>query len=253
MKFSVCIDALWSNVDTVQAMREAKACGVENIEFWCWWDKDIDAVDRARKELGLQIAAFCTRFISLVDRTQHGEYLRGLEETLAVAKKLDCTTVISQVGNELPSLSRAEQHRNLVDGLKACLPLLEEAGVTLVIEPLNTRHNHPGYYLASSDEASEIIDEVASPYVKLLFDLYHQQITEGDIIKRSTAMISKIGHMHCAGNPGRHELSIGEINYSAVFEALNQAGYDKYMGFELFPVGAPGDAVSPWLSYGEKR
>lgn len=251
MKISVCVDALWGNVDFVQGMQEAKKCGVENVEFWCWWDKDIDAIDRARKELGLQISAFCTKFISLVDRSQHEAYLRGLEETLAVAKKLDCTTIISQVGNDLPDVPRQVQHQNLVDGLKACVPLLEQAGVTLVIEPLNIRCDHAGYYLSSSDEAEQIIDEVGSPYVKILFDLYHQQITEGDIITRSTALLPKIGHMHCAGNPGRHELDIGEINYRAVFDALNKAGYDKYMGFELFPVGTPENAIAPWLGCGK--
>mgnify|MGYP000668235660 CR=1 FL=1 len=80
---------------------------------------------------------------------------------------------------------RELQRKSLVEGLKACAPLLEKKGVTLVVEPLNLRVDHRGYFLSGSDEAAEIIKEVGSPNVKMLFDIYHQQITEGDLVRRS--------------------------------------------------------------------
>jgi hydroxypyruvate isomerase len=124
----------------------------------------------------------------------------------------------------------------MVAGLKAAAPLLEEAGITLLLEPLNGKINHAGIYLESSDEGFEILREVGSPNVKLLFDIYHQHITEGDIIRRITSNIDLIGHLHCAGNPGRHELDSGELDYIRIFKALDDAGYKGYGGIEYFPL-----------------
>ncbi len=108
----------------------------------------------------------------------------------------------------------------LVDGLRQAAPLLEAANLTLVIEPLNDRIDHPGYYLVRSDEAFEIIDQVGSPSVKVVFDIYHQQISEGQLIANITSNIDKIGHFHAAGNPGRHELTRGELHYPSIFAAI---------------------------------
>lgn len=118
-------------------------------------------------------------------------------------------------------------------------PFLEEAGVTLVVEPLNILVDHPGYYLYSSEEAFQIIDEVGSPNVKVLFDIYHQQIMEGNLISRIQRNINKIGHFHAADNPGRHELYMGEIQYLNVFRAIEETGYRGYIGFEYFPLEEP--------------
>jgi len=106
----------------------------------------------------------------------------------------------------------------------------------LVLEPLNVYVDHVGYYLYSSQEGFDIVEAVGSKNVKLLFDLYHQQIMEGNLIRNSTNNIYKIGHFHAAGSPGRHELYIGEVNYPEVFKAIDEAGYRGYVGFEYFPV-----------------
>lgn len=109
----------------------------------------------------------------------------------------------------------------------------------LLVEPLNTRIDHVGYYLDSSEEAFTIIDEVGSAYVKVLFDIYHQQIMEGDIIRRITGNIQKIGHFHVAGSMGRHELNDGELNYDAIFRAIVDKGFNGYIGLEYFPLEKP--------------
>jgi hydroxypyruvate isomerase len=132
---------------------------------------------------------------------------------------------------------RVVQHRSLAAGLRAAAPLLEESDITLVIEPLNGRVNHVGTFLESSDEGFELVEEAGSKNVKLLFDIYHQQITEGDIISRVTANISRIGHLHAAGCPGRHELFTGELDYRNIFRAIDEAGYSGLTGLEYFPEG----------------
>lgn len=243
MEISVCVDALFWGKDIMKSMKTVKASGFSAIEFWCWWDKNLDEIKQIKDELEMNIAAFCTKFISLVDASKREDYIVGLKESIEAAKKLDCKKLISQVGNEIPGLSREEQKKSLIAGLKQCAPILEAEGITLVIEPLNTLVDHKGYFLYSSDEAFEIIDEVNSPNVKVLFDIYHQQVMEGHLISRICNNIDKIGHFHAAGNPGRHELDKGELNYANIFNSIKETGSTAYVGLEYFPVDEPGEGL----------
>ena len=235
MKLSVCTDAVFDGIKTTDAMRAVKSCGIDAVEFWGWWDKDIDGIDKARRELDMRIAAICTKFISLTEPSCRKDYLKGLSDTIVTAKKLGCRRIISQVGNATGK--PAADRKSVIDGLKKCAGMLNDAGMILLIEPLNTRVDHKGYFLETSDEGAAIIDAVADPNIKMLFDFYHQQITEGDITRRSIALIDKIGHFHAAGNPGRHELDCGEINYINIFKELSAhyKGKDIYVGLEYFP------------------
>ena len=108
--------------------------------------------------------------------------------------------------------------------------------MTLVLEPLNVLVDHKGYFLETSAEGFEMVDEVGSEAVKLLYDIYHQQITEGNLIANLTANVAKLGHVHVADVPGRHEPGTGEINYRNVFKAVADAGYQRYVGLEYRPL-----------------
>ena len=240
---SVCIDAVFEGKPIEHALRTVSKCGYKAFEFWCWWEKDLEQLSELCDEHGLEISAFCTRFISLVDHAMRGEYLKGLQESIAAAQRLDCKTLISQVGDFIPGRSREQQQQSLVDGLAQAAPILESAGVTLVIEPLNERVDHAGYFLVQSDEAFDIIDQVNSPSVKVVFDIYHQQISEGDLMVNIKNNIDKIGHFHAAGNPGRNELSSGEINYPHIFEMINQTDFEGYVGLEYWPKRDPADGL----------
>ncbi len=238
-KLSVCIDAVFEGVDEAEAIARVADAGIRAFEFWCWWEKDLDQIIAARDRHSMTIAACCTRFVSLVDPSLRGEYLDGLKESIAAAQQLGCRTLISQVGDFRPGCARQEQHQSLVDGLCQAAPMLEEAGITLVIEPLNELVDHVGYYLVRSDEAFEIVDAVGSDNVKVVFDIYHQQISEGHVIDRLTKRIDAIGHFHAAGNPGRHELTRGELNYAEIFAAIAATNYAGYVGLEYWPLGDP--------------
>ena len=246
MKYSVCAPAVFGGKvekaglsgDRVDRCIPAiKRTGFTAYEFWSWWDQDIEAVKKAQEECGLYPAALCTRFISLTDPEKREAYREGLKETIAVCKTLGARTVISQVGNELENVPRKLQHRSIVDGLKECAGMLEEAGITLVIEPLNTKIDHQGYYLWQSEEAYEIVREVASPNVKVLFDLYHQYIMDDLVIEEILKNMDLIGHFHMAGYPGRHEPFVdSEIDYHVILKAIRESGYDGCVGLEYFPV-----------------
>ncbi len=239
MKFSVCIDALFQNKDFITSMRIVKNANFNFIEFWGWWDKDIKQIKKVKNELDVNIVAFCTKMVSLIDKSKREEYIHGLEESIDVANELGCDKLISQVGNAIQNLSREEQNKNIKEGLSDCIPMLEKSGIMLLIEPLNTYIDHKGYYLYSSDEAINLIKEIDCPNIKVLYDIYHQQIMEGNIINRVIQNIDKIGHFHAAGNPGRHELDRGELNYKEIFKGINSTGYKEYIGLEYFPLNDP--------------
>ena len=239
LKPSVCIDAVFEGLSKPEAIAAVAEAGLPAIEFWGWWDKDLAEIEAATARHHLKLSACCTRFISLVDPASREAYLEGLAESIDAAKRLGVNTLISQVGDFRPGVERAEQHQCLVEGLKEAAPLLEAAGITLVIEPLNELVDHPGYYLVRSDEAFGIIDEVGSAAVKVVFDIYHQQISEGHVIHNLTTHMDKIGHFHAAGNPGRHELTRGELHYPAIFDAIQNTDFEGYVGLEYWPVKDP--------------
>lgn len=139
-----------------------------------------------------------------------------------------------------------EGARNCVAGLKQLASYAEKQKVTVCIEMLNTRDDshpmkgHPGYQGDNLDYVADIVRRVGSERVKLLFDIYHVQVMDGDIIRRINQYADLIGHVHTAGNPGRCELNGDqEINFAACMRALLKSGYDGFVGHEYIPVGDP--------------
>ncbi len=244
MKYSVCIDALYlGKAEVGDSMERVKKAGYDAIEFWSWWDKDISLIERKKDELGMEVAAFCTKFVNPGDADLQQEYLEGLKESVEVAKKLKCDTLIAQAGWEFDSFPKGITHkqhrRNFIDTMKRAGEIVEKENVTLVIEPLNLIVNHPGYHLSTSEDSFDVIERIGNPCVKVLFDIYHQQITEGNLIQNITENISRIGHFHAAGNPGRHEITKGEINYQYIFQSIKELGYEGYIGLEYMTPGDP--------------
>jgi hydroxypyruvate isomerase len=238
MKYSICIEMLCDCSDAAAAVRtleRVREAGFSAFEFWGWENKDLAALRAARDRLELSIAAMCTEAVPLNDPAARPRYLEALRRSCDAARSLGCPTLITLSGQEREGVSREAQHESIVQGLRAAAPIAGEAGLTLVLEPLNTKVDHAGYYLAGSREGLDIVDEVGSPAVKLLYDIYHMQVMEGDLISTLTANVARIGHLHAAGVPGRHEVTGGEIAYGAVFQAIAAAGYDRYCGLEYSP------------------
>jgi len=244
LKLSACIEMIFSNVpEFVDRVDRAADCGLPAFEFWGWHNKDLPALRERADRLGLKIAGMCCDSTgALVDPNNTAAWIEGAKESIGKAVEFGVPTLIVTTGNEL-NLPRSVQHEAIVQGLKGVAPEAEAQGITLVLEPLNIRVDHGGYYLFTSDEGFEILDEVGSPRVKLLYDIYHQQITEGHLIPRITASIDKIGHFHCADVPGRFEPGTGEINYVNVFRAIAEADYEGFIGLEFRPTGDHGEAV----------
>ena len=165
----------------------------------------------------------------LVNPREREGFLRELGASIEAAKKMDCRQLVVLTGNELGGMPRSEQMVNAVAALREAAPLLEKNGVTAIIEILNTYVNHAGYFLYFVRDGAELVDRVGSPNVKLLFDIYHVQIMEGNLIENIRTNIDRIGHFHVGDVPGRHEPGTGEINYRNVFKAIYDLG-DRFQG-----------------------
>ncbi|HWO01542.1 MAG TPA: TIM barrel protein [Blastocatellia bacterium] len=244
VKLSVCIDMILTEIPFLDRMDRIKQLGYPAFEFWEWKNKDLDAILRKKNELGLEIATIMgSGWKHMNSDDARKTFVAEIQASLATARRLGVKTLIVTTGFEDKHLPRAEQHANYVTALKAAAPFAEQAQVTLVLEPLNIKVDHPGYYLQTAKEGFEIIDEVGSPALKMLFDIYHHQIMEGNVIADITKNIAQIAHFHVADVPGRHEPGSGEINYANVFRAIAASGYKGFVGLEYKPSRATDETL----------
>lgn len=238
VRISVCIEIVYDDDPFHERIHRVASSGADAVEFWDWRDKDLDIIKTTVEDTGIPLVG-CTAGGVLTDPEATETTIETICESITTAANLGCQTLIVTTGPDQDELDRKTQHQNIVDILSRVAPVAEDADITLVIEPLNTAVDHPGSYLTTSDEGFEIVNEVGSSHVKLLYDVYHQQITEGNIIATITENVEKIGHIHVADVPGRHEPGTGELNYRNVFKAIDDAGYDGYVGCEFTPMGDP--------------
>lgn len=238
MRYSACIEMLFAAEapDFADRIRAAKAAGLEAVEFWRHSSKDLDAVQAALDETGLPLAGILLESGgSPANGQTHEAYLEGVASSLAVAQRLGTGMLISQAGDEIPGVSRREQHASIVKALAAAARLLEGSGVVLALEPLNDRVDHPGYFLTSTEEGLDIIDEVGRPEVRLLYDVYHSAVM-GEVTERVLAgRVDRIAHVHLADAPGRAEPGTGSMDWADRLDWLASQGYAGLVGLEYRP------------------
>jgi hydroxypyruvate isomerase len=247
MKLSVCLNSVTGDLSRTEAMRLSKKLGYGAVEFWEGSDFPVNEYKEALEETGLTLAAMGGAS-GLTDPASRPSFLSTLETSIKNAHILGAKAMIATTGwDELAGVPREAQTQSIIAGLKESAKLLAGSGLVLLLEPLNILVNHKGYFLSRSDEAFAILREVDSPEIKLLFDIYHQQITEGNLISNIVSNIDLIGHFHVAGNPGRHEPYIGEINYANVFKAADEAGFKGYAGLEYWATDGMEDSLKKIL------
>jgi hydroxypyruvate isomerase len=175
---------------------------------------------------------------SLVDSKDLGKYLERLHEVMEFAKSIGVNKAITCTGNSVPGLTREQMRANTEKALSEGASIAAKNGFTLMLEPLNTLVDHAGYFMNSATAAIEVARAVNSPGLKLLYDVYHMQIMQGNVISTITENIDIIGHFHSAGVPGRHELMSGELNYREIVKAVEATGYSGAFGLEYSPAGS---------------
>jgi hydroxypyruvate isomerase len=181
----------------------------------------------------------------LVDPRRRDEFHNALGHTLEYAHTLDCPRVHAMVGNVPEGLARDVARASLVENLRYAAPLAAQAGVMLTIEALNAG-DFPHFFLRHSADGFAILKEVSQANVKFQFDCYHLQISEGNLTQSFRAHVAEIGHVQIADAPGRHQPGTGEINYPFVLGAIEETGYEGFVGLEYIPHGYTDEALA-WL------
>lgn len=242
MRLCVPIPCFLGGIPFEDAIRRVKELGFDAVETYNWKVLDLDAVRAACEETGVELMSMCTTEFRMTTPEHRQIWLDGLRESCEAAKRVGAKRLITQVGQDTGE-EREAQRASIVAALEEAKPILETYGVTIMPEPLNPYFDHPGYFLTRSDEAFDIIREVDHPLVKIVYDIYHQQITEGNIIPNVTKNLDCIAHLHSAGHPGRHELQLGENDYKVIFAAIDKAGYDGACGLEYTPTMDPVESL----------
>lgn len=207
-------------------------------EFKAWSEAEFKRVASRRRALRLTFDAVAAVEKGVADPAGIERYTSYLAEFLNTAEKLETQGVIVLSGNRIDSVSRASQHEACVETLKRAGELAAKRSMTLLFENIDPEEN-PRYYLTSVAEGFEIVRKVDNPHVKLLYDFYHEQIAEGNLIKKLQENIDLVGLVHIADVPGRHEPGTGEINYASIFRKLAELNYDRFAAMEFIPSGDP--------------
>lgn len=234
MKFSVCLECIFEDVEFYERITLAKECGADAIELWDPSVYDTKRIAKIAQKNNLPVAACGLKESWTYRLNSPFEVVeKNIKESLPYGKDMGCDTFIGLSGELECKVD--SQKSLLIENLKRVADICEKEDVIVVIEPLNSLYDHKGYYLDSSYIGFEIVKAVNSPSIKVLYDCYHMQIMEGNLVNNIQTNIAFIGHFHSAGVPGRHELHLGETNYPVVIDAAEKAGYDRYFGFEYWP------------------
>ena len=246
LTYAVNVEMTWSRLPFLDRVRKVKEAGFSHYEFWPWRGKDIDGILRLNQELGLSVSQFSAspvkgfgHGITNPDPARLAEFEEEIRSALPAARKLGVKKLCVVAGEETGGYSRDEQTRAVVAALKAGARIVEPEGITLILEPLNVLVDHPRQLVVTSSHAAEVLRAVGSPNVKMLFDIYHQQISEGNLTGNIRKYRDLIGYFQLADHPGRHEPTTGEISYPYVLRTVHDIGYRDPIGLEMSPKGDP--------------
>jgi len=252
-KFSANLSMLFNEVEFLDRFERASKAGFKAVEYMFPYEWSKEELATALNSHQLEQVLFNLpagdwaggeRGIACIPGRE-SEFKDGVQSALAYAEALRCPTVNCLVGLTPEDVSADKVRRTLVDNLQFAAAALQENGIRFVIEMLSHKAV-PGFYLVKTREALQLLEEVNHPNIQLQYDVYHMQIMEGNLIDTLSANMSSIGHIQIADNPGRHEPGTGEINYPNVFAAIDELGYEGWIGCEYVPAGTTEEGLG-WL------
>ena len=223
-------------IDQVTFMAEAGFSAMEDNGMKGRTIEMQEAIAREMERHEMAMGVFVAHTISwrepgLVDPEKHAQFLKEIEESVEVAKRVNATWMTVVPGFVDLRMDMGYQTANVVEVLKRASGILEPHGLVMVLEPLNF-YNHPGLFLTKIAQGYEVCKAVGSPACKILDDLYHQQIQEGNLIPNIDKAYDEIAYFQIGDNPGRKEPTTGEINYKNVFKHIHDKGFDGILGME---------------------
>jgi hydroxypyruvate isomerase len=221
----------------LEKVAEAGYRAVELVEeFKDWQGADFTRVAARRRALGMRFDATAGLSTGVADPAERQKFLEEVGKMLPIMEKLECPQLIVLSGNSVPGLSREAQHQSCIEGLQQAADLAARHNITLLLENIDPEEN-PRYYLTSSREGFEIARQVNRPNVRFLYDFYHEQIAEGNLIETLEKNFAQLGLVHVADVPGRHQPGTGEINYGNIFRKVAELKYEGYLAMEFLPQG----------------
>ena len=243
-KLSVMLWTVYRDLPFEQRLEKVAEAGYQAVElvdeYKSWSTEEFRRVSLKVRSLNIVFHTIAQVKSGIADPGGREAFLSDLNTLLPIAEKLECPAIIVLSGNRVEGLSHDAQHQSCVETLKRAGNIAAKRNVSLLLENIDPEEN-PKYYLTSVAEGFEIVREVNHPRVKFLYDFYHEQISEGNLIKKLEKNIGEVGLVHIADVPGRHEPGTGEINYPNIFRKLAQLRYDRYAAMEFIPTG---DAVA---------
>jgi hydroxypyruvate isomerase len=219
----------------ISKVADAGYHAVELVGEWEGWSKD--EFTRARQQLhrlGLVVDACSGINASLCDPSQRDTLFAQIRTILLVLSEFECSRLILLTGNKVPGMSHEQMHANCSESLKRVADLTAGQNIELLLENIDPEEN-PQYFLTSVAEGFQIVREISNPRVKFLYDFFHEQLSEGNLIAKLEKNLDLIGLVHVADVPGRHEPGTGEINYANIFRKLGQLHYSRYIAMEFLP------------------
>ncbi|MBI2466887.1 MAG: TIM barrel protein [Candidatus Rokubacteria bacterium] len=253
IRYAANLTLLFNETPFLERFGRAAAAGFRAVEFLFAHNVEQDGVERELRRHGLELVLFDPEagdFAAgdrgyLCDPARRDHLQKTIDDAIATAKRLGCRRLNVLAGNRVEGSFDDAMRRTVVENLKTAAPRARAAGMTLLIEALNTWES-PRYFLDRSRLGLEIVREVSEPNVRFQYDAYHMQRMEGQLIETLTKNLQWIGHVQIADVPGRHEPGTGEVNYRNLLAALEAAGYDGYVGLEYRPSGKTEDSLA-WL------
>jgi hydroxypyruvate isomerase len=244
-RLSVMLWTVFTNLPFEQRLEKVAEAGYTNVElvneYDHWTDEDFKRANAKRKELGIRFdcTAGLRHGVSVPD--DRPPLLEELRRALAIMERIDCPDMILLSGNRVPGMPRETQHQCCIDTLKAAADLVQGKSiggrpVRLLLETIDPEEN-PHYYLTEIAEALEIVRATDHPQVRLLYDLYHEQIAAGNLIEKLEKSLPYLALVHIADVPGRHQPGTGEINYENIFRKLGELKYSGMAAMEFHPTG----------------
>jgi len=236
--FAVNLDTWFKQVPFEQRFALAKQHNFKFIEFWSV-DRGNGTKASTLRDLcdanGLSVTQFAPVWPNFADAAKLPDLLKVTETAIADAKTLNCTQFTVTGHSLIEGMSREAQLAGYQAGLTRMAPMLEAAGVTALVEPFN-RVNHLNHLLNGSQPGLPMIRAVNSPRVKLLWDFYHMQLEDGDLIEKFNAGADQVAHVQIGDVPGRHQPGTGEVNHANLIKAVRAAGYRGKIGLEFLPL-----------------
>ena len=254
MRFSANVSILFKYSPFLDRFDRAARAGFDAVEFWWPSGEDLEAVEAAVRDSGVDVALFNLDAGDmpggdrglLSDPDRQSVFRANVPIALELAERLNCHQLNALVGLQLPGRDRDEQLALAAKNLAWAARAAAGVGARLLVEAVNTLENGP-YLVSRTDEAVALIDRAGEPNIALQYDAYHMQRMEGNLAATIRRYRDRIAHVQIADSPGRGEPGTGEINFSYLFDVLEEIGYAGYIGLEYAPTTASTEESFGWM------